>query len=346
MFYLKYRPQTIEEIDTELVRKKLQTILASQKIPHAILLTGPKGTGKTSTARIIAKSINCLKNLYSGNSKNPEPCNSCQNCKSITSGSAVDIVEIDAASNRKIDDIRSLIEQIKFAPLAARYKVYIVDEVHMLTTEAFNAILKTLEEPPPFTIFILATTEVDKLPKTIISRCIRFIFNKAQQTEIVRMLDRIVKSESLKIDKNGLNLIASRSDYSFRDAAKILEELSIEKATDLSKIEKHLGVRSENRLILESISKKDLKKTLSQIQQFDRMGGDFKLLIEFILNELHLALISKSAIEEASDSYYNFSMTEITKLVKLLYEAYNMMKVSPNDALPLEIVVAQYIGGE
>ncbi|MFN3978738.1 MAG: DNA polymerase III subunit gamma/tau, partial [Sulfurihydrogenibium azorense] len=173
MFYLKYRPQTIEEIDNERVRERIKIVLRSKTIPHAFLLTGPKGIGKTSTARIIAKTINCQNNLFSQKSNSIEPCNICSICQSIIKGYSTDIVEIDAASARGIEEIKELINQIKFYPLQTRYKVYIIDEVHMLTKEAFNALLKTLEEPPSSTIFILASTELEKIPKTIISRCFR-----------------------------------------------------------------------------------------------------------------------------------------------------------------------------
>lgn len=179
MYYQKYRPQTIDQIDNETIRTQLKNILSKKTISHSWLLTGPKGTGKTSTARLLAKSINCLENLYAQKGTSEEPCNNCEHCKLITSGNAIDVIEMDGASNRKIDDIRQLIDQVKFAPAHMRYKVYIIDEVHMLTNESFNALLKTLEEPPQSTIFILATTELDKLPKTIISRCLRLNFTHA-----------------------------------------------------------------------------------------------------------------------------------------------------------------------
>src|SRR3989344_4787485 len=159
MLYLRYRPQTIAEIDNSSVKNRLLSIIASSELPHAFLLVGPKGTGKTSTARIIAKSINCEKNKRGSKGKDFEPCNDCDSCKAITAGMSIDVVEIDGASNRRIDDIRELNSNVKFIPVSSRYKVYIIDEVHMLTTEAFNALLKTLEEPPSHVVFILATTE-------------------------------------------------------------------------------------------------------------------------------------------------------------------------------------------
>src|SRR3989338_3051039 len=201
MYYLKYRPQTIEEIDNEDVRTRLKNVLSKKTISHSWLLTGPKGTGKTSSARILAKAINCLDNIFADKGKSEEPCNKCDNCKLITNGSAMDVIEIDGASNRKIDD------------------------VHMLTSESFNALLKTLEEPPANTIFILATTELDKLPKTIISRCLRLNFSHAKKEEVLRQLGRIVKGEKLTISKDILESIAINCDFSFRDSAKLLEEV-------------------------------------------------------------------------------------------------------------------------
>ncbi|PIV01497.1 DNA polymerase III, subunit gamma and tau, partial [Candidatus Shapirobacteria bacterium CG03_land_8_20_14_0_80_39_12] len=186
-FYLKYRPQKFLDLDSSEAREELLKIFKSEKIPHALLFSGPRGIGKTSAARIVAKAVNCEK-VQSTEYKEHrefEPCNQCDSCISITNGTNVDILEIDAASNRGIDDIKELREKIKLSPASAKYKVYIIDEAHMLTPEAFNALLKTLEEPPKHAIFILCTTDPEKLPKTIISRCQRINFKKASNKEIV-----------------------------------------------------------------------------------------------------------------------------------------------------------------
>ena len=194
-FYLKYRPQKLADLDLREVREGLLRIVKGGKFPHALLFAGPKGTGKTSAARIFAKVVNCQ------NPKDGEPCNQCDACREITKGTAMDLIEIDAASNRGIDDIRALRETIKLSPVKLKYKVYIIDEVHMLTLEAFNALLKTLEEPPTHAIFILCTTEPDKLPETIISRCLRFNFRKAKIEEIVEgPLKRAVENESFEVE--------------------------------------------------------------------------------------------------------------------------------------------------
>lgn len=200
VLYRKYRPQKLADLDSEKIRERLTRVLSASYFPHAFLFSGPKGTGKTSAARIVAKALNCEKNKKQRTknkeqktknkeqrTKNSEvePCNSCESCISITEGRNLDILEIDAASNRGIEEIRDLREKIKLAPVSAKYKVYIIDEVHMLTNEAFNALLKTLEEPPGHAVFILATTEPDKLLPTIISRCIRLNFHKAVKDEII-----------------------------------------------------------------------------------------------------------------------------------------------------------------
>src|SRR3990167_11242532 len=188
VFYRKYRPQKIEELDSKEVREKLYNVLESSSVPHAFLFTGSKGLGKTSTARIVAKVLNCEKKT-----KGIEPCNKCEQCVSITNGTNMDILEIDGASNRGIDEIRDLREKVKLSPMSATRKVYIIDEVHMLTQEAFNALLKTLEEPPSHVVFILCTTEPHKVPGTIISRCLRIQFKRATEEELVRSFGKIIK---------------------------------------------------------------------------------------------------------------------------------------------------------
>src|SRR6266480_4765989 len=207
VFYRKYRPQCIDDLDSSTVRETLHAVL-QKNIPHAFLFTGPKGLGKTSTARIIAKVVNCEKRKKGL----IEPCNECDQCVAITSGTNVDILEIDAASNRGIDEIRELKEKIRLAPVSAQKKVYIIDEVHMLTTEAFNALLKTLEEPPEHAMFILCTTEQAKVPETIVSRCFHIAFKKATDEELVRSFKRIVSGEKLKADDEALMAIARMAD--------------------------------------------------------------------------------------------------------------------------------------
>lgn len=335
MYYLTYRPRTIEEIDNSVPREIIKKILLTKSIPHAFLFVGQKGTGKTSTARIFAKSVNCLKRT----SSSVEPCNSCANCKSIDHSSFPDVVEMDAASNRGINEVKNLIKESSFLPIAGTYRVFIIDEAHMITNDGFNALLKTLEEPPSTVIFILATTNAEKIPKTIASRCIPIIFGKAKKNEIVHMLDRIIKSEKLHIDTKILDLIASHSDNSFRDGAKLLEELVIQKKLEYSEIQSYLGVRSKDNF-LQVLSTKPLSASLQWISEFSQTGGSFKNLIEELLAQLHIQLLSKHDIDKVES--INFSLLEITTLMKLLNEAYINLRNTPIESIPLEIAVVEF----
>jgi DNA polymerase-3 subunit gamma/tau len=230
VFYRKWRPQTLTDVvGQKPVTQTLANALSTGKIAHAYLFCGPRGTGKTSTGRILAKALNCLTNDGKG-----EPCNSCEMCQAFNEGRALDLVEIDGASNRGIDEIRVLRERINFAPNIARYKVYIIDEVHMLTEPAFNALLKTLEEPPPHAIFILATTEVHKIPLTIMSRCQRFDFRRLSQADMVEKLKDICKHEGINIEAQTLALVAKAATGSLRDAENILEQLVLYHGSDVS----------------------------------------------------------------------------------------------------------------
>jgi len=220
-WYLKYRPKNVDELGLAKVRQQLKQILALPNLPHAFLLTGPRGLGKTSTARIIAQYINCLKPKGVG-----VPCGRCRSCRLIQQGQSVDVVEMDAASNRKIDDVRQLRSGVGLAPSKLKYKVYIIDEVHMLTTEAFNALLKTLEEPPSHVVFILATTELHKVPETIKSRCQLISYQQASLAELVANLERVAQAESVKVARPQLELIAKQARGSFRDSIKLLEQVA------------------------------------------------------------------------------------------------------------------------
>ena len=243
VFYRKWRPQTLAEIVGQpQVTQTLLNALRSGRVSHAYLFCGPRGTGKTSTGRILAKAVNCLTNNGQG-----EPCNNCPMCQAITDGSAIDVIEIDAASNTGVDDIRSLREKVNYAPNQARYKVYIIDEVHMLSNSASNALLKTLEEPPPQVIFILATTEVHKVLPTIMSRCQRFDFRRISQSDVAAKLTRICNTEGIHIEPEALRLIARATTGSLRDAENLLQQLTTYYGTEigLTQVQGLLGITGD-----------------------------------------------------------------------------------------------------
>lgn len=341
MFYLKYRPRNIEEIDNSRVRNIIKKILTANELPHALLFTGPKGTGKTSTARIFAKAVNCLNNKFNGKSLLIEPCNKCVNCLSINVSSSMDVMEMDAASNRGIEEIKSLIKETAYLPMATKYRVFIIDEAHMITPDGFNALLKTLEEPPDTVIFILATTNPEKLPKTIISRCVKINFGKAQKEDILSMLKRIADNEKISYPKNLYELINSHAEGSFRDAAKILEELSMQKIITIAEAETFLGISGKNDL-LEIVATGDLKKTFSWVDEFSKNGGDFKNLIEDLLEQLRNHLLMKKGMEFEDLPQSPLTTRQIVILIKLLMEAYQNLRLSPIESLPLEIALVEF----
>lgn len=332
VFYRKYRPQTLEDLDKKDVRDRLRALLSKPEIPHAFLFTGSKGTGKTSTARIIAKIVNCQ------NRRGLEPCNKCSNCISITNGSNVDVIEIDAASNRGIDEIRDLRDRIAFAPAMGGKKVYIIDEVHMLTKEAFNALLKTLEEPPPHVLFILATTELHKVPDTIVSRCTQVVFTKATTEEIKRSLKRIAEGEKLdEVNVKTLLSITVSSDGSFRDAAKLLEQYTQGAvfADTYNNAEK----------FLEILITQKTRDSLDFIESRVKEGVDMQDFAKQILFYLHKRLLSfyMSNVGEKNESPTNkFSAAEVRHLIHLFTHALNDMKTSYIEQLPLELAVIEW----
>jgi DNA polymerase III subunit gamma/tau len=338
VFYLKYRPRKISDLDSGELREKLEEVLKGKlpdKIPHAFLFTGSKGLGKTSTARIIAKSINCTKRKEG----EIEPCGKCSSCESIDKGSNLDVIEIDGASNRGIDEIRDLREKIRLAPSSSLKKIYIIDEVHMLTTEAFNALLKTLEEPPAHAVFVLCTTEAQKLPETITSRCFNIRFNRATDIDLVHSFKRIIKGEELKADDDALLQIAQMSDGSFRDGAKLLEEIS-NIATEIKAdvIESRYNVQSINKSIENLISafeNKDAKEGIKIISELEQQGADFKLLNEKLINTLHQKLI-----KEAEERSPNLNQTK--ELIEFLIRSYNSIKYAILPQLPIELSIVEW----
>lgn len=349
VFYLKYRPQKINDLDLENVRNRIGNILVAKALPHAYLLIGPKGTGKTSAARIIAKSINCLLR----DKETGEPCNKCDICLSITKGTFLDVLEIDGASNRGIDEIRRLREVVKLLPSLGKYKVYIIDEVHMLTIEAFNALLKTLEEPPAHVVFILATTEEHKLPETIISRCIKINFNKAGEGEVLRSLQRIAKGEKLTVDPEVFTFIAAEADGSFRDANKMLEEAAIvNKKITLTAITSLFGKdkKLDNHKFLKYLLDRNTKLALLHFENLLDCGLEAEYIIKQFLGFCHKLLLKNYDLDHQLDKFeVEVTQEEIPTLLKLVdhfLKAYELKYFSPIPALPFEVAIINWCNNQ
>ena len=338
-FYLKYRPQTIEDLDLEDVKITLQKVVRSKDIPHAFLFSGPKGTGKTSAARILAKVINCEKPKETG-----VPCNQCKTCKAITRGDHIDVIEMDAASHRGIDDIRVLKDAVKLSPASATRKVYIIDEAHMLTTEASNALLKTLEEPPDHVVFIMATTNPEKLIATIRSRTSIVQFQKASILEITTSLEKVVKGEKIKAEKPALELIAEVADGSFRDAQKMLEQLS----TELSKLTKEnvqkflFGEKTHDiEKFIDLLIAKDTKNALDIVEKISG-SASIKYYTEMLIARFREALLSK--YNSKFKDIRTLSVNDLSSLIKLFSDAYTKISYFPIEQLPVELAVVDWCG--
>lgn len=337
-FYRIYRPQVFEELDNIRVRETLRMLLAKEKkdLPHAYLFSGPRGTGKTTAARLIAKLFQCEKPQ-----KNGEPCGTCDQCKAIAAGRAVDVIEIDAASNTGVDNIRDLREKIILAPSVAKWKIYIIDEVHMLSTGAFNALLKTLEEPPSHAVFILATTDVQKVPITIQSRALHLAFSKPSPEEIIAALTRIVEKETIAIEKDALRLLAVASDGSFRDAVKFLEQVSFHKGNINAGVVSQLLSLSDEQVtnaFLDALAKRNAKEALDIIGKLIADGKDMKTFLVGSLSRLELLLLA-SVENKPIDPWNKDSLCDA---IRKLSSAYAEMRSSSIVQLPLELAVVEY----
>ena len=313
--YRKYRPQTIEQIvGQEHIKKALANAIQMDRISHAYLFTGPRGTGKTSTARIFAKSLNCEKG------PTISPCNECENCKNITNSIPIDVIEIDAASNRSVNDADEIIQKVALAPVQSRYKIYIIDEVHMLTNQAFNALLKTLEEPPKNVIFILATTEVHKVLDTIKSRCQRFDFKRITTDDIAKHLRYISDNEGINITDEALSYIAQNSAGGMRDSIALLDQLSVLNSADtaisVDDINNLLGRLSFNSLsnLFGAIVDSDQNKALDVLNEIYNQGNEPVQILSNMLEYFRNALILKSVGDNVSNSVVQLNAEQVKSL--------------------------------
>jgi DNA polymerase-3 subunit gamma/tau len=298
VFYRKWRPQSLAGfIGQEHVTKTLLNALAGEKVSHAYLFCGPRGTGKTTTARNLAKAINCLTNGKG------EPCNKCPMCLAITEGRAFDVIEVDAASNRGIDEIRDLRQKVNYAPNEARRKVYIIDEVHMLSKDASNALLKTLEEPPPHVVFILCTTEPHKLLPTVLSRCQRFDFHRYSLTNMVTVLLHVCEGEGINVEEEGLKLIARAATGSLRDALNLLQQANTYYGSEigLAQVQALLGISGDQRAkeVVKHIINRDASAGITTINNVNNDGLDLRQFHRELVEYLRLLLIVKTGSSES-----------------------------------------------
>lgn len=316
----KYRPINFDElIGQEVLVRTLSNAISSGKIAHAFILTGIRGIGKTTTARIIAKALNCLGK--DGNGNNPvNPCGICSNCVAISNSRFQDVIEVDAASRTGVDDIREIIDGINYAPVIGRYKIYIIDEVHMLSNNAFNALLKTLEEPPAHTKFIFATTEIRKVPATVLSRCQRFDLRRLSNEELISHLTNILKKENFEAEEQALSLIANAADGSVRDSLSILDSAlshnNYQTLLPASVIEEIMGIADKNKIleIFELILKGEVNSCLKAFEKFYESSTDIVALLQDIIDVTHkITLIKTIKNYQIND----FSLEQKKKLMRL-----------------------------
>ncbi len=345
--YRKYRPSTwLDVVGQAHVVDTLRNAVAAERVAHAYLFAGPRGTGKTSVARLLAKAANCE---HQDPAKRPD--DTCENCISVQNGSFLDLIEIDAASNTSVEDVRDLRDKINFSPNRGRYKVYIIDEVHMLSTAAFNALLKTLEEPPPHAIFILATTEMHKIPATVLSRCQRHEFRRLPVEEIVTRLEMICAEEKIKAEKSALELIARQATGSLRDAESLLDQLaSTGGEVKLNWAQEVLGTSTTLAVLdlLDALAAKDPAAGLDQVHKALDAGSDPRQFARQIVDTLRGLLLLRMgaplgpeyAGEESERMHKQakaFSLTDILRAIRLFHDAASEAKTAWLPSLPLEM---------
>ncbi len=355
----KYRPQRFEEVVGQThVTVTLANAIKSERISHAYLFAGPKGTGKTTVARILAKALNCK------DGPTPDPCGKCDSCDEIALGRGLDVVEIDGASNNSVDDVRALRENIRYVPSKGKYKIYIIDEVHMLSDSAFNALLKTLEEPPAHAIFIFATTEPHKVPQTVLSRCQRFDFRRIPTPDLVKTVQTIAGKEKLEIDNDASYVLARRADGSLRDILSLLDQViafggeaegsSLQRRVTKELVAQTLGLVDQEKLfeITDAISRKDAPKGLSVLNQLIDSGIDIPEFVNSLLQHLRDLLVSKvsqdsKVLFDLSDTYIDrykekakdFSETDILMMIKVVAELNLTLKRAADPRIFLELAL-------
>ncbi|MCC0629871.1 MULTISPECIES: DNA polymerase III subunit gamma/tau [unclassified Clostridioides] len=349
--YRAYRPQKFEDvIGQEHIIKTLKNQIYNDNIGHAYLFCGTRGTGKTSTAKIFSRAVNCLNKI------NEEPCNECEICESILKDNTMDVVEIDAASNNSVDDIRELRESVKYSPANAKYKVYIIDEVHMLSQGAFNALLKTLEEPPSYVIFILATTEPHKIPATILSRCQRYDFKRVTVKDMTIRMKKICEDEGIDIDDKALNLIARNSQGALRDALSILDQcISFgENKIDYKDVVELMGSVNIEQLfeLSQCIVEQDTKKSIEILNEFVLWGKDIRNLINDLIDHFRNLMVCKVSseldeiislpeeiIEQLKFQSKNIDINDLIRILNILSSTQDDIKSSSNPRVLVEITI-------
>jgi DNA polymerase-3 subunit gamma/tau len=349
--YRKWRPQTWDSVvGQDHVVDTLRNALAAEKQAHAYLFAGPRGTGKTTTARLLAKAVNCLQEDPAS-----RPCEECQHCQAIAQGRFLDLIEIDAASNTSVDDVRDLRDKINFAPNQARYKVYIVDEVHMLSTAAFNALLKTLEEPPPHAIFVLATTEVHKIPPTVLSRCQRHEFRRIPVVDIVAQLETIAEGEGIQADPEALTLIARQSTGALRDAISLLDQLaSTGRKIELEMTHDVLGTSASQSVldVVGALIEGQADAGLDHIHAALDGGGDprqfARQVVDYLRDLLLIRLgnadqvdVTAEARAQMASQAQVFDNLELLRLIRIFNHAANEARSAWQPSLPLEMAFVE-----
>jgi DNA polymerase III subunit gamma/tau len=353
--YRTWRPLTFGDlVGQDAVVRTLTAALESGKLAHAYLFSGPRGSGKTSAAKILARCINCL----NGPTANPD--NTCENCKAMLAGTALDVLEIDAASNRGIDEIRALREAVKFAPSAMRMKIYIIDEAHMLTKEGANAFLKTLEEPPPHALFILATTEPEKLPVTILSRCQRYAFRRISVPVIIEKLREIARGENIPIDDDALAAIAYRAEGGLRDALTMLEQIAAYaggETASVQTLDRAFGSmgRDYAQALVEAAIVKDAKAALAVVEEASDAGTDMQMLIRALIAAFRNLLIARIdpellardlAAEDAQRigrQSAEIPQAMLVRALRVFSDAFSLARLGGNARLELETALLRFI---